>query len=103
MTVMALVAVSVWDALSLDSRDAQILGPLPVRARRHPAREGVGAHPVCGGVCRGIESAPALIHPVLAVSRLQPSILQIATLIAAQLTSTTAAATFGFFAVLGTA
>jgi hypothetical protein len=30
MTVMALVAVSVWDALSLDHRDTEILGPLPV-------------------------------------------------------------------------
>ena len=56
MTVMALVAVSVWDALALDSRDTQILGPLPVRARRHRSREGFGAHHVRGGVCRGIES-----------------------------------------------
>ena len=30
MTVMALVAVSVWDALALDSRDTEILGPLPL-------------------------------------------------------------------------
>ena len=30
MTVMALVAVSVWDAMALDSRDTQILGPLPM-------------------------------------------------------------------------
>jgi hypothetical protein len=30
MIVMALVAVSVWDALDLDSRDTVILGPLPL-------------------------------------------------------------------------
>ena len=29
-TVMALVAVAVWDALALDSRDTEILGPLPL-------------------------------------------------------------------------
>src|SRR5690349_11954860 len=30
MIVMALVAVSEWDALGLDARDASILGPLPL-------------------------------------------------------------------------
>ena len=44
---------------------------------------------------------PALIHPLFAVSRLQPTMLQVATLIAAHLTSTTAAAAFGFVVVLG--
>ena len=42
-----------------------------------------------------------MIHPVSALSRLRPSLLQVGTLIAAHLTSTTAAAAFGFVAVLG--
>ena len=58
MTVMALVAVSVWDALALDSRDAQILGPLPRSPRRHPSREGLRRSIVfAAGICRRIESS----------------------------------------------
>src|SRR3712207_5883393 len=33
MTVMALLAVAVWDGLALDSRDTEILGPLPIPRR----------------------------------------------------------------------
>jgi len=33
MTVSALAALMVWDALSLETRDAAILGPLPLSAR----------------------------------------------------------------------
>jgi hypothetical protein len=101
MTVMALVAVSVWDALSLDSRDAQILGPLPVR-RAVILRAKVAALVMfAAAFAAALNLAPGLIHPVFALSRHKPTILQVVTLIAAQLTSTTAAAAFGFFAVLG--
>ena len=101
MTVMALVAVSVWDALSLDSRDAQILGPLPVR-RGVILRAKVAALVVFSAAfAAALNLAPGLIHPVFALSRLKPTLVQVATLIAAQLTSTTAAAAFGFFVVLG--
>jgi hypothetical protein len=44
---------------------------------------------------------PAMIHPVSALSRLRPSVLEIGTLIAAHLVSTTAAAAFGFATILG--
>ena len=101
MTVMALVAVSVWDALSLDSRDAQILGPLPVR-RGVILRAKVAALVLFAtAFAAALNLAPSLIHPVFALSRHKPTLLQVATLIAAQLTITTAAAAFGFFAVLG--
>ena len=97
MTVMALVAVSVWDALALDSRDTQILGPLPV-PRGVIVRAKVSALIMfAAAFAAALNVVPALIHPVVfAVSRLRPTMLQVATLIAAHLTSTTAAAAFGF-------
>jgi hypothetical protein len=101
MTVMALVAVSVWDALALDSRDTEILGPLPL-ARGVIVRAKVAALLLfASGFALALNVIPAMIHPVSALSRLRPSTLQVGTLIAAHLVSTTAAAAFGFAAVLG--
>jgi hypothetical protein len=101
MTVMALVAVSVWDAMALDSRDTQILGPLPV-PRRVIVRAKVSALIMFAAVfAAALNVLPTLIHPVFAVSRLRPTMLQVVTLIAAHLTTTTAAAAFGFVVVLG--
>jgi hypothetical protein len=101
ITVMALVAVSVWDALALDSRDTEILGPLPL-VRGVIVRAKVSALIVLvAGFAAALNVVPAMIHPVSALSRLRPTTLQVATLIAAHITSTTAAATFGFAAVLG--
>jgi hypothetical protein len=101
ITVMALVAVSLWDALALDSRDTQILGPLPLK-RGVIVRAKVSALVLfAAGFAAALNVLPAIIHPVVAVSRLRPGILQVATLVAAHLVSTTAAATFGFVAVLG--
>jgi hypothetical protein len=101
ITVMALVAVSLWDALALDSRDTEILGPLPLK-RGAIVRAKVSALIMfAAGFAAALNVLPAMIHPVAELNRLRPSMLQVATLIAAHITSTTAAATFGFVAVLG--
>ena len=101
MTVMALVAVSVWDGLSLDHRDADILGPLPV-PRGAIVRAKLSALVLLAlGFVAALNVVPALMHPIGAVSRLRPSLLQVGALVAAHLASTTAAAAFGFTAVLG--
>jgi hypothetical protein len=101
ITVMALVAVSLWDALALDSRDTEILGPLPLE-RGVIVRAKVSALVMfAAGFAAALNVLPAMIHPVAALSRLRPGILDVATLIAAHVTSTTAAAAFGFVAVLG--
>jgi hypothetical protein len=100
MTVMALVAVSVWDALSLDHRDTEILGPLPL-PRGVIIRAKISALIVFAmGFAAALNVVPAMIHPVVALSRLRPSLLQVGTLVAAHIASTTAAAAFGFAAVL---
>jgi len=101
MTVMALLAVSVWDAVALDARDTQILGPLPV-LRRTIVRAKASALIVFAAVfAAALNVVPGLIHPVFALSRLGPSIPQVVVLMVAHLVSTTAAAAFGFAAVLG--
>jgi hypothetical protein len=100
MTVMALVAVAVWDALSLDRRDTEILGPLPL-PRGVIRRAKIAALLVlASGFAAALNVVPALMHPIGAVSRLRPNLLQVGTLVAAHLASTTAAAAFGFAAVL---
>jgi hypothetical protein len=101
ITVMALVAVAVWDAMALDSRDTEILGPLPL-ARGVIIRAKVSALIMFAAVfAAALNVLPAMIHPVSALSRLRPSTLQVITLITAHIVSTTAAAAFGFVAVLG--
>jgi hypothetical protein len=100
MTVMAIVAVAVWDALSLDRRDTEILGPLalPQSVIRHAKIAALLV--LAAGFAAALNVVPALVHGIGAVSRLRPNPLQIATLVAAHLVSTTAAAAFGFAAVL---
>ena len=102
MTVMALVAVSVWDALALDSRDTEILGPLPL-PRGVIVRAKVSALIMfAAGFAAALNVVPGTDPSgVGRLSRLRPSVLQVGTLVAAHLTSTTAAAAFGFAAVLG--
>jgi hypothetical protein len=100
MTVMALVAVSVWDALALDHRDTEILGPLPL-PRGVIIRAKISALVVFAmGFAAALNVVPAMIHPIVAVSRLRPGMLQVGTLVASHIASTTAAAAFGFAAVL---
>jgi hypothetical protein len=101
ITVMALVAVSVWDALALDSRDTEILGPLPLRRSVIVGAKVSALIMFSAGFAAALNVVPAMIHPAAALSRLRPSTLQVATLIVAHITSTTAAAAFGFVAVLG--
>jgi hypothetical protein len=100
MTVMAIVAVAVWDALSLDRRDTEILGPLPV-PRGVVRRAKIAALLVLAAAfAAALNVVPALMHPMGALSRLRPNLVQVATLVAAHFVSTTAAAAFGFAAVV---
>ena len=100
MTVMALVAVSVWDALSLDHRDTEILGPLPLPRGVIIQAKIWALIMFAAGFAAALNVVPAMMHPISAVSRLRPSLLQVGTLVAAHIASTTAAAAFGFAAVL---
>jgi hypothetical protein len=100
MTVMAIVAVAVWDALSLDRRDTEILGPLPLPRGVIRQAKIAALLVLAAGFAAALNVVPALMHGIGAVSRLRPNLLQVGTLVAAHLVSTTAAAAFGFAAVL---
>jgi hypothetical protein len=96
MVVMGFVAVAAWDALALDTRDAAILGALPV-GRARLARAQATAVIVFAGVFGiALNLVPSVISPVLRVSKLPVSLVDLAWLVAAQAIVTTAAGVFGF-------
>jgi hypothetical protein len=101
MTVMALLAVSVWDALSLDSRDTEVLGPLPLPSGVIVRAKVAALFAFAAVFVAALNVLPGLIHPVAAIGRLRPTTLQVGTLMASHMASTSAAAAFGFAAVLG--
>ena len=94
MIVMALIAVSEWDALALDSRDTSILGPLPLTRGVIVRAKVTALIMFSAGFVVALNLAPGIIHPTLAVTRLRPRTLTVGTLIAAHLTSTMAARSF---------
>jgi hypothetical protein len=101
MLVMALVAVAQWDALALDVRDTQVLGPLPIPK---------------GAIVRSKVAATTLLAVAVVVGWNLPTMLLRAAavpiglpigwrgllrLTLAQGASTVGAGAFGFLAVLG--
>jgi hypothetical protein len=100
MIVMALVALAQWDAISLDVRDASILGPLPlprgvvIRAKL----ASVVLFTMCFAVALNL--LPSLLYPVLLVSKLPVDLMGVARLVAAHALVTVAAGAFGFLAVV---
>jgi hypothetical protein len=100
MTVMAVVAVALWDALSLDRRDTEILGPQPLPQGVIRQAKIAALLVLAAGFAAALNVVPALVHGIGAVIRLRPTLLQVGTLVAAHFVSTTAAAAFGFAAVI---
>jgi hypothetical protein len=74
MIVMALVAVSEWDALGLDARDASILGPLPLpRGLLLRAKlAAIALFSVAFAVA--LNAIPSVIYPILLSSKLPISL-----------------------------
>jgi hypothetical protein len=99
--VMALVAVAEWDALSLDARDAAILGPLPVPARGLALAQLTALLLFAGVFSLTLNTLPAILMPLVRVSRLPVGASTILRLIAAQALATTAAGALGFAMVAG--
>jgi hypothetical protein len=99
MIVLAFVAVATWDALSLDSRDTAILGPLPIE-RAVLARAKLRAIAILAGsfslVASGLSS---LFHPTLMVAKLPIGIVAALALIVVHLLVTLGAGLFGFGSV----
>ena len=101
MIVMGLVAAATWDALSLDARDAAILGTLPVsrwsilRAKAAPVAQFASAFAIA------LNLLPSVMYPALLPGKALPvGIGGFVRLIAAQSLTSAASGAFGFLAVL---
>lgn len=100
MTLLALVAVAQWDALSLDARDASILGPLPVPRGLLVRAKFAALVLFAAGFDLGASVLPSFAHPALVAAKLEITISGALRLMLAQVIANLAAGAFGFLAVL---
>jgi hypothetical protein len=100
MTLMALVAVAQWDALSLDARDASILGLLPVSRGVLVRAKFVALVIFASAFDLGVSIIPSFVHPALMAAKLEIGISGALRLMIAQAAANLAAGAFGFVAVL---
>ena len=63
MLVVGLAAVVVWDSLTIDRRDAMILGPLPLRATTIVAAKLAALFALLLFLAVGINALPAMVYP----------------------------------------
>ena len=101
ITLSALGALMVWDALALEARDAAILGPLPIAARTITHAK-LAAAMVFGAVLTlALNAVPSVLYPAFLTVNIRGiaggTILR---LIAAHATTVIMAGLFGFFAIL---
>ena len=100
MIVMALVAVTTWDSLSLDPRDTAIFGPLPI-ARGVIVRAKLRAVGIlAGGFALALSSLSSLFHPALMVAKLPIGLIGTLALIVIHLAVTLAAGLCAFAAIV---
>jgi hypothetical protein len=100
MTLMALVAVAQWDGLSLDARDASILGTLPVPHSVLVRAKLMALVLFATAFALGLSIIPAVVHPALSAARLDIQIADALRLMAAHAAANLAAGSFGFLAVV---
>ena len=101
MLVMALVAVAQWDALALDGRDTQVLGPLPIPTRVIVRSKVAATALLAAAAVVGWNLPPALLRAAAVPIVLRIGWGGLLTLTVAQGVSTIGAGAFGFLAVLG--
>lgn len=98
MFVMALLAALEWHALSLDARDASILGPLPIPHTRIVRAKATAIVVFAATFAIALNLIPSIFYPFAATS-VHAGPLGLLRLIAAQLLTTTASGLFGFASV----
>jgi hypothetical protein len=101
ISVSALGALMVWEALALEARDAAILGPLPIAARTI-TRAKLAAALIFGAVLTvSFNAVPSLLYPALLTLNMRgirgATLLQ---LMAAHAVTVTMAGLLGFFSIL---
>jgi len=100
LVVVALLAVAQWDALTIDTRDAAILEPLPIRPHvvRRAKLTAVAVFGVAAAVA--VNAIPSVIFPPLLVSKLEVGVPGVLTLLVTHATVTMLASLFGYAAVV---
>src|SRR4029079_7142643 len=100
MTVTALLAVTQWDSLVVDRRDASILEPLPVRPTtiRRAKRAAVGILGMAAALL--VNLTPSLIFPWLLVFSTDVRVVAMLALIAVHALITVGAAACAYLAVI---
>jgi hypothetical protein len=100
MILMALVTVTGWEALSLDYRDAAVLGPLPLERERIVRAKACAVFLWASGMAMALV-LPGVLYPLIATINVRmpaPAVLRI---VAAQLAGSAAGVAATFLAVLG--
>ena len=100
MVIMALVAVVQWDRLSVDARDASILGVLPLRHGQIVQAKWMATALFAGAAAVLLNGIPSLIYPIVSVGRLEANWLLVLQLTALQLTIGVLSGILGFLVVL---
>ena len=101
LTISALAALMVWDALALEPRDAAILGPLPIGARTI-SRAKLAAAIVFGvALTIALNAVPSILYPAFLTLNIRGiSGTTILRLIASHAATVSMAGFFGFFGVV---
>ena len=100
MTATALVTLLAWDGLAVDTRDASVLGAMPIRTRTVVAAKFSALVRFAAMFSVALNLAPSVLAPALMVSKLPISFAQLVGLILAHGVVVMLASAFGFFAVL---
>ncbi|MFB3853520.1 MAG: hypothetical protein ACE148_06805 [Vicinamibacterales bacterium] len=101
MIVMALATVVQWDALSLDRRDLQNLGPLPLAPRVLFAAKVRALLLYLAAFAAALNAAPAIFFPFVYLSLVPLGVAHGVWLVLVHAFTSLSAAAFSFFAVLG--
>jgi hypothetical protein len=96
MVVMALVALAAWDALSLDLRDTEVLGPLPLARGRVVLAQLTALVVFASTFAVALNAIPALAAPLLRVQKLPVDAVGLLRLVVAHGTATIGAGLLGF-------
>jgi len=100
MTATALVTLLAWDGLSVDARDASVLGTMPIRTRTIVAAKFSALVRFAAMFTVALNLAPTVVAPALMVSKLPISFAQLVLIVLTQAATAIMSSAFGFFAVL---
>jgi hypothetical protein len=101
MTICAIAALIVWDALALEPRDAAILGPLPISPWTITRAKLAAALVFALAFSVAVNAVPSVLYPVFLTLNMRGTRLSgIFLLIASQAITVVVAGFVGFFAIL---